>query len=177
MPAFIDLTGRRFYRLVVLGVHAKSTRTPPRHNILWLCRCDCDNEVIVDGANLGKPLMQSCGCLKRERHTRHGHATKAPKPTATYYSWLGMKQRCANPKHPGYKNWGGRGITVCERWQTFENFLADMGPMPRGHSIERVNNDGNYEPSNCIWIPKSEQLNNRRPRTKKHAQIASQVSS
>lgn len=162
MPRYGDITGQRFGRLVVIALHAKATSIKPRHNTLWLCQCDCGNQRIVDGANWATPRMLSCGCHKREQATKHGHASKQRGVTATFRSWVNMRQRCTNPKNPGYKNWGGRGITVCDRWQTFENFLADMGPMPPRYTIERVDNNGNYEPSNCVWLPKGEQWKTRR---------------
>jgi hypothetical protein len=83
-------------------------------------------------------------------------------PTPEYNAWVHLRDRCTNPNNAAYKNYGGRGIAVCERWNSFETFLADMGPRPMGYSIERVNNDGNYEPNNCKWIPLREQTKNRR---------------
>lgn len=161
MPAFNDIAGQRFGRWMVVSLHAKPTREKPSHNSLWLCRCDCGTQAIIDGPNLVKGGTQSCGCLKLERRTKHGHAKKRQIPN-TYYSWLALKQRCTNPNNPSYKNWGARGISVCERWLSYENFLADMGPCPYGFTIERIDVNGNYEPSNCTWIPKSEQGKNKR---------------
>ncbi len=94
----------------------------------------------------------------------HGH-TVGRKKTRTFQCWSGMLRRCRNPKNKDYKNYGGRGIKVCERWNDFKNFLTDMGEKPEGVTIERKDNSGNYEPSNCKWIPKSQQSENRRGNT------------
>lgn len=152
LPKYIDITDRRFGRLVVMALHSKSSRSP-----FWLCQCDCGNQIIVNGAQLRRGHTRSCKCLHRETHSKHGQHR-----TGAYNSWINMRQRCTNPNNPGYHWWGGRGITICERWQIFENFFADMGPKPPGYTIERINNDGNYEPSNCIWIPNSDQWKNTR---------------
>lgn len=92
---------------------------------------------------------------------RHGHASRG-RPSGAWRTWRGLFTRCTNRKDPGWKNYGGRGITVCERWRVFENFLADMGERPAGASIDRINNDGNYEPGNCRWATRIEQNSNTR---------------
>jgi hypothetical protein len=122
----------------------------------WVCRCACGTERLVRADRLRAGKSKSCGC---QRVSMRGL-------TAEGVCWRGMKQRCRNPNNPAYPSYGGRGITVCERWNSFENFYADMGPRPSPqHSIDRwPNNDGNYEPGNCRWATKSEQNENRRPR-------------
>lgn len=113
---------------------------------------------------------QSCGCIRKETAAAlklsHGQAPKNHK-TKTYQRWRGIKQRCTNPKHISYKNYGGRGITVCERWLSYENFFADMGVAPDGMYIDRINNDGNYEPSNCRWTDPVTSARNRRHKKKR----------
>ena len=147
-----DITGRRYGRLVVVGY------VRPRY---WRCLCDCGMECVVFAGALQQNHTRSCGCIRREGpHRSHG-LTGTP-IHETYYHML---SRCLNSRNRDFKYYGGRGITVCERWQGehgFENFLADMGPRPEGKTIDRRNNDGNYEPGNCRWATSEQQNQNRR---------------
>lgn len=155
-----SLVGLRFGRLTVLSFAGKVGL----REACWNCRCDCSNTSVVSGHNLKRGMTNSCGCLKTE-HGRnlaeqavtHGHARLGKTPT--YLQWTRMRSRCFDRTNPYY---GGRGITVCDRWKSFENFLADMGERPLGHSIDRINNDGNYEPGNCRWATQKEQCRNQR---------------
>jgi hypothetical protein len=162
MPALIDITDYRFERLVVLNRHTTNSadRKP-----LWRCQCDCGTKVIVGGSSLKSGNTRSCGCLHKEGNaTTHGH-TKGYKDSPTYNTWANMMTRCYNPKANNWDNYGGRGITVCERWHLFETFLEDVGERPEGKTIDRYpNNDGNYEPGNVRWATRSEQNQNKRPR-------------
>ena len=137
----------------------KDTGKRKWREIVWLCRCDCGNYVEVPTGSLQSGNTRSCGCLL----STHGH-TRCKQRSRTYYSWSSMKQRCANQNTPRYKDYGGRGIRVCNRWLKFENFLEDMGEKPEGYriSIDRIDNDGNYEPNNCKWSTPKEQASNRR---------------
>ena len=150
--------GQRYGKLVavsvVRGYVLPGTKTRIRTKIE--CKCDCGVTSFVPPSNLKTGHTSSCGCIQTTHGMRH---------TKTYKSWAAMKDRCTNPNASFYRNYGGRGIVVCARWlESFENFLEDMKEKPTPiHTIERVDVNGNYEPSNCIWIPKSEQNKNRRP--------------
>lgn len=155
MSRFIDLTGKRFDRLIVV----RRAHNDKWGGSSWLCKCDCgDKETIVGGGHLRNNHTRSCGCLQKEIVTKHGHSNGK-----TYQSWDHMIQRCNNPNYDQYKDYGGRGINVCERWMKFENFIKDMGErLSRNHSIERIDNNKGYYKSNCKWATRKEQQRNSR---------------
>lgn len=150
-----DLTGQRFGTLVAISPAGRlGTR------FQWLLRCDCGSEKLMVSCEISRAKSCSKKCPSRVSHRRtHGHASFNSTPT--YNSWKGMKQRCENAKDPSYYRYGAKGINVCERWHTFENFLADMGERPEGTTLDRVKTSGNYEPENCRWADMSTQANNR----------------
>jgi hypothetical protein len=155
----IDLTGQRFGRLVVAR-RAPSAASHAR----WLCSCDCGAESVVESRQLRSGHTRSCGCLQRDTASElsrtHGHTVAR---SAEYSTWLALRDRCSNPRNRSFRNYGGRGISVCARWDSFENFLSDMGQKPsRLHSIDRVDVNGNYEPTNCRWATAAEQNQNTR---------------
>lgn len=161
MPKVRDLTGKRFGRLRVESLVGVINR-----NSYWLCLCDCGSKSSVCACHLASGKIQSCGCYQKEacslRTTTHG-VIKSGKYKREYFIWKGIISRCTDKENAGYKDYGGRGIAVCDRWMdSVLNFIQDMGPRPDGTSVDRINNDGNYEPSNCRWADKHTQANNTR---------------
>jgi len=161
MRANVEI-GQRFHRLVVVDVDAGRTK---QGCMLVGVKCDCGTQKIVRLSLLRNGVTKSCGCYCRERtaesHLRHGCGRNG-KQTPEYRSWADMIRRTSDPSRRDFPNYGGRGIAVCERWRDFPAFLADMGYRPPGCSIDRIDVDGNYEPSNCRWSTRTEQNRNTR---------------
>lgn len=162
MQKIDECIGKKFWNLTVLK-EAPPVYYPSGKRKKFICVCDCGNGKIVEKAHLTSGNTKSCGCLVNRHRTGYS-ASRNGRRSPTHQSWTSMIQRCYNSKHVGYKNYGGRGITVCERWRhNFPNFLADMGERPPGKSLDRYPDpNGNYEPGNCRWATQKEQMNNRR---------------
>jgi hypothetical protein len=168
MTGRIDHVGQRFGLWIVLALHPEryTFRYGKKSGAFaqWLCRCEgCGTERVVLGGTLRQGRSRSCGDCGR---VKHGHC-RNHRSTRIYEVWHSMMQRCYNPNHPAYAHYGGRGISVCERWHSFVNFFIDMGVAPPGKSLDRRNNDGDYTPENCRWATRAEQMRNRRPPQKK----------
>ena len=152
----IDLINTRFGKLVAVE------KTKIGRQVAYRCKCDCGQETTVRSQSLRRGETTSCGCVRAEK-MRSEKTTHGLYRTGTYNSWRSMLARCKDSSHKQFKDYGGRGITVCQAWQdSFEAFLAAMGERPSGTTLDRIETDGNYEPGNCRWATRTEQNRNKR---------------
>lgn len=160
-----DHSGVRFGMLTAIRLSDDYIKGQGR----WLCKCDCGNHSVVLASNLTRNHTTSCGCHKKANfkvmNLTHGATanqdTRHKKYLSSYNIWCGMRQRCYNSNSPAYIYYGGRGIKVCERWHDYSNFVEDMGEKPKGLSLDRIDNNGDYSPQNCRWASNKEQMRNK----------------
>lgn len=162
MGKLVDITGQVFGRWTVVERSPENKHGKPA----WVCLCECGNVATIAGSVLRMGESRSCGCYSREvsaKNLRRAATKHGMHSTPEYFRWMSMKLRCYCKTHYAYPRYGGRGITVCDRWRhNFENFIADIGERPTDkHSLDRINNDGDYEPNNVRWATAKEQANNR----------------
>lgn len=162
-----DLIGNKFNRLLVVE-QAERVKNGINYQRAFVCKCDCGKRKVIPAYKITSGRTKSCGCLNIEiakNHTwtaiKHGHS-KGGKISSTYISWSGMIQRCEYKKNKRYADWGGKGVSVCEKWHKFANFLLEMGERPKGKTLDRINPFGNYEKANCRWADRFQQAANKR---------------
>lgn len=151
---FKNRVGQKFGELTVVGFKGSKVHPSGKRSTMWECECSCGKRVVILSVNLVRGNSKTCGCSR----SRHGMVN-----TPEYVAWEAIHQRCSNPKNPGYKNYGGRGIRVCDSWELFDNFIRDMGRRPTSkHSLDRIDNEKGYSPENCRWTTLKVQHRNKR---------------